>query len=374
MQFEVITGKFQKSRELRLDFPPDPMKDKKTHNIFFFGILAVITILFFYLLKPFFYPIFWAAVFASIFKPLHARLQRKIGRPNLAAAIMLFSIVVIILLPLILIGTLLVNESFNIYTSLSKDHSPISEFVDGIPDLIMENHFVKRLNINEEMLASKFSGIAKDITNFIFTNLKGLTQNTVIFIGMFLVMLYALFFFIRDGEKFLEKASHLLPLGDKRERMLYERFTSAARATLKGTLVIAFLQGSLGGLLFFAVGIEGALIWWVLMVFLAVIPGVGCSIVWLPAGIAMLFTGHIWEGVVIFVTGVLVISSVDNILRPILVGRDIQMHPLLILFSTLGGIAGFGISGVVIGPIITALLLSLWEMSGRYFENKLPAD
>jgi len=189
------------------------MKDKKTHNIFFFGILAVITILFFYLLKPFFYPIFWAAVFASIFKPLHARLQRKIGRPNLAAAIMLFSIVVIILLPLILIGTLLVNESFNIYTSLSKDHSPISEFVDGIPDLIMENHFVKRLNINEEMLASKFSGIAKDITNFIFTNLKGLTQNTVIFIGMFLVMLYALFFFIRDGEKFLEKASHLLPLG-----------------------------------------------------------------------------------------------------------------------------------------------------------------
>jgi len=156
--------------------------------------------------------------------------------------------------------------------------------------------------------------------------------------------------------------------------MLYERFTSAARATLKGTLVIAFLQGSLGGLLFFAVGIEGALVWWVLMVFLAVIPGVGCSIVWLPACIAMLFTGHIWEGVVIFVTGVLVISSVDNILRPILVGRDIQMHPLLILFSTLGGIAGFGISGVVIGPIITALLLSLWEMSGRYFENKLPAD
>jgi len=349
------------------------MRDK-THNILFFSLLAVITILFLYLLKPFFYPIFWAAVLASLFRPLYTRLARKTGRPNLAAAIMLLAIVVIILLPLVLIGTLLVNESFNIYTSLSEDHSPIREFVDGIPDLIMENAYVKRLHINEELLASKFSDIARDITNFIFTSLKGLTQNTVIFIGMFLVMLYALFFFIRDGEWFLQKAAHLFPLGEKREKMLYERFTSAARATLKGTLIIAFLQGSLGGLLFFAVGIEGALIWWVLMVFLAVIPGVGCSIVWFPAGVVMLFTGHIWEGVTIFVTGVFVISSVDNFLRPVLVGRDIQMHPLLILFSTLGGIAVFGFSGVVIGPIITALLFSLWEMFWRYSENKLPAD
>jgi len=345
------------------------MRDKKNHHIFFFLGLTVITILFLYLLKPFFYPIFWAAVIASIFRPLYTRLAGKTGRPSLAAAIMLVAIVIIILLPLILIGTLLVNESFNIYTSLSKDHSPIRELVDGIPDRIMRNDYVKRLNISEDMLASKFSDLAKDITNFIFNSLRGLTQNTLIFIGMFLIMLYALFFFMRDGEKFLKTASQLLPLGDERERLLYERFTSAARATLKGTLVIAFLQGSLGGLLFFIVGIEGALIWWVLMVFLAVIPGVGCSIVWFPAGVIMLVNGYIWEGITILVTGLFIISSVDNFLRPILVGRDIQMHPLLILISTLGGIALFGISGVVIGPIITALLFSLWEMSGRYFET-----
>jgi predicted PurR-regulated permease PerM len=352
----------------------DAMRDQKTHNILFFISLTFITVLFLYLLRPFFYPIFWAAVFASLFRPLYTRLARKAGSPNLAAAITLLAIVVIILLPLTLIGTLLVNESFHIYTSLSGDHSPIREFVDGIPDLIMKNPYVKRLHIDEAMLASKFSDFARDITNFIFNSFKGMTQNTVMFAAMFLVMLYALFFFIRDGEWFLQKAAHLFPLGEKREQMIYERFTSAARATLKGTLIIAFLQGSLGGLLFFAVGIEGALIWWVLMVFLAVIPGVGCSIVWFPAGLVMLFTSHIWEGVTIFIVGVFVISSVDNFLRPILVGRDIQMHPLLILFSTLGGIALFGFSGVVIGPIITALLFSLWEMAGSYFGQKLPSD
>jgi len=349
------------------------MTEQRTHNILFFISLAVITVLFLYLLKPFFYPIFWAAVFASLFRPLFSRLKRKTGRPNLAAAITLLAIVVVILLPLTLIGTLLVNESFHIYTSLSEDHSPIREFVDGIPDRIMNHPCVQRLHIDEAMLANKFSEFARDITNFIFNSLKGMTQNTVVFAAMFLVMLYALFFFIRDGEWFLQKTAHLFPLGEKREQMIYERFTSAARATLKGTLIIAFLQGSLGGLLFFAVGIEGALIWWVLMVFLAVVPGVGCSIVWFPAGLVMLFTGHTWEGVTIFIVGVFVISSVDNFLRPILVGKDIQMHPLLILFSTLGGIALFGFSGVVIGPIITALLFSLWEMAGSYVERKLPS-
>jgi len=264
----------------------------------------------------------------------------------------------------------LVNESIAIYTSLSEDHSPVKEFLKDVPERVRQNPYVRSLNIDEGLLAEKLSDMAKDITNFIFTSLKGFTQNTVVFVTMFLIMLYTLFFFIRDGETFLRKTVHLFPLGERRERMLYEKFTSATRATIKGTLVVAFIQGSLAGLLFSLVGIEGALIWWVLMVFLAVIPGVGCSIVWLPAGIVMLLTGHTWEGITILLTGTLVISMVDNALRPILVGRDIQMHPLFILFSTLGGIALFGVSGIVIGPIITALLLSLWQMYDQQYIDR----
>ena len=346
------------------------MKNSKTKNILFFSLLGLITVLFLYLLKPFFYPIFWAAVIASLFRPFYNWLEGKIRRPSLSASVVLFAVLLIIILPIFLIGALLVNESIAIYTSLSEDHSPVKEFLKDVPERVRQNPYVRSLNIDEGLLAEKLSDMAKDITNFIFTSLKGFTQNTVVFVTMFLIMLYTLFFFIRDGETFLRKTVHLFPLGERRERMLYEKFTSATRATIKGTLVVAFIQGSLAGLLFSLVGIEGALIWWVLMVFLAVIPGVGCSIVWLPAGIVMLLTGHTWEGITILLTGTLVISMVDNALRPILVGRDIQMHPLFILFSTLGGIALFGVSGIVIGPIITALLLSLWQMYDQQYIDR----
>jgi predicted PurR-regulated permease PerM len=346
------------------------MSEKKLRNIFFFGLLGLITILFFYLLKPFFYPLFWAAVIASLFRPLYARLNKKVSRPNLTAVIVLLVVLVIIILPAFLIGTLLVNESMTLYASLNEGSNPIRDIFQKFPDLIRNHAYVKRLHINEALLVEKLSGGAKEIADFIFTSLKGLTQNTLVFFAMFLVMLYALFFFIRDGERFLKKTYSLFPLGENLERMLYEKFTSAARATLKGTLIIAFIQGTIAGLLFFFVGIEGALIWWILMVFLAVIPGVGCSIVWLPTGIVMLATGHLWEGLTILLTGTLVISTIDNVLRPILVGRDIQMHPILILFSTLGGIALFGFSGLVIGPMIAALFFSFWEMYEQYFEDE----
>ncbi len=346
------------------------MKNSKTKNILFFSLLGLITVLFLYLLKPFFYPIFWAAVIASLFRPFYNWLEEKIRRPSLSASVVLLAVLLIIILPIFLIGALLVNESIAIYTSLNEDHSPVKEFLKDVPERVRQNPYVRSLNIDEGLLAEKLSDMAKDITNFIFTSLKGFTQNTVVFVTMFLIMLYTLFFFIRDGETFLRKTVHLFPLGERRERMLYEKFTSATRATIKGTLVVAFIQGSLAGLLFSLVGIEGALIWWVLMVFLAVIPGVGCSIVWLPAGIVMLLTGHTWEGITILLTGTLVISMVDNALRPILVGRDIQMHPLFILFSTLGGIALFGVSGIVIGPIITALLLSLWQMYDQQYIDR----
>jgi predicted PurR-regulated permease PerM len=340
----------------------ETMTEKTRRNYFFFGLLGLITILFLYLLKPFFYPIFWAAVIASLFRPLFTRLNKKISHPNLSTIIVILIILVIIILPSFLIGSILFTEAMTLYTSFEEGKTPIKDYIKKIPDVIRQNQYAQRLHINETFLVDKLSGIVRGVADYIFTGLKGLTQNTLLFFAMFLVMLYTLFFFIRDGEKILKKAYGLFPLGEKLEKMLYEKFTSAAQATLKGNLIIAFIQGSLGGLVFYFVGIQGALIWWILMVFLAVIPGVGCSFIWLPAAIAMLATNHIWEGITILLAGTLVISTIDNILRPVLVGRDIQLHPLLIFFSTLGGIVLFGFSGFVIGPIIAALFFSFWEM------------
>jgi predicted PurR-regulated permease PerM len=187
-------------------------------------------------------------------------------------------------------------------------------------------------------------------------------------------MLYALFYFIRDGDKFLDMVMKLLSLGRERGKVLQERFVVTAKSTLKVTLIIGGIQGILGGLIFWFTGVQGALVWGVVMIILSILPVVGCSIIWIPAGIVMILTGYLWKGVLILAFGVFVISMVDNLLRPILVGRDVQMHPLLIFLSTLGGIALFGFSGFVIGPIITSLLLAIWTMYDQFYRGTTPGD
>ena len=168
----------------------------------------------------------------------------------------------------------------------------------------------------------------------------------------------------------LERVMQLSPLGDKYESMLYERFTSTARATLKSTFIIGGIQGFLGGILFWIAGLEGALVWGVIMAVLSIIPAVGPFIVWLPAGIIMLALGNGWEGLAILIGG-FVISFVDNLLRPPLVGKDTEMHPLVVLFATLGGLLLFDVSGFVIGPILAALFLSVVSIYHYYYRNEL---
>ncbi|MDD4476562.1 MAG: AI-2E family transporter [Patescibacteria group bacterium] len=342
----------------------------KIRNILFFSSLGLVTILFLFIIKPFFYPVFWAAVIATLFHTFYARMNKWIGHAGISSIITMAAVIIIIILPLGLLGSLLFNESVDIYTSMNTN-GHIKESVQNTLNSIKHNPYTQQLNIDEQFWTEKFAETAQSITNYLFTALKNLTQNSLIFALMFIIMLYTLFFFLRDGEKFLKKAMHLCPLGDKYEKLLYQKFTSTARSALKSTLIVGGIQGALGGLLFWATGIQGALIWSVIMMVFAIIPGVGCAIIWLPAGIILLLTGQLWQGLAVLVFGFLFISTIDNLLRPILIGKDTQMHPLLILFSTLGGVIFFGVSGFVIGPIITALLLSFWEMYDNYFQKEL---
>ena len=350
------------------------MRTLKVQNILFFTIMIVVFLLFLYLLAPFFFPIFWAAVISSVFSPLYKLLNRKLHNPSAAASIIFLVVAVIIILPGSIIGSLLFGESMRMYESLNADGGNIEKIVRGITGAVKNNPYVARLHIDEQFWTEKFSEIARAISNYIFINLKDLTQNTLVFIVQFAVMLYTLFFFIRDGDKFLGKAVRVFSLGHEREKVLYERFVATARATLKVTLIIGGIQGTLGGLLFWLTGIEGPLMWGAVMIFTAIVPVVGCSIIWVPAGLIMLIIGNFWKGIIILAFGVLVISMVDNLLRPILIGRDVQMHPLLIFLSTLGGISLFGISGFVIGPIIASLLLAIWAMYEEFYRGTLSSD
>ena len=288
-------------------------------------------------MKPFFFPLFWAAVIAAIFQPLYRRINRKLNRPSLSTILIFLVIAVIILLPAGVVGTLVFNESLQLYEKLSPDPKNIDQGFQNIIGLIANNPLADLFNIDKSVLIEKAAEVLRSVTNYIFVNLTTLTQNTLGLLVQFAIMFYALFFFVRDGEKFLRTAMRILPLGMGRERLLYDRFVATARSTLKVTLIIGGIQGILGGIVFLITDIEGALIWGLLMIIMAVVPVVGCSIIWGPAGILMLLTGHIWEGVLILASGVLVISMVDNLLRPILIGKDVEMHPLLIFLSSLGG-------------------------------------
>ncbi|MEK7213024.1 MAG: AI-2E family transporter, partial [Patescibacteria group bacterium] len=347
------------------------MDFSKIRNFIFLGLLGIVTVIFLYIIKTFAYPLLWAAIIAGIFYPVYSWLTAKLKYHTLSASLTLILVFLVIIIPLSLITSLLIKESVDVYNTADNNSSQIKSTLQNSFEWIKNNPLTAKLQINENFWLEKLSEIAKTSTTYIFTTLKAFTQNSLVFLLMFAIMLYALFFFLRDGDKMLKKMTHLCPLGDKYEKMLYKRFISTARATLKGTIIVGSIQALLGGLLFYYFGIQGVVIWTLVMFFLAIIPGIGCSPVWFLAGLILLITGQTWQGLTMWAVGFLIISTVDNILRPVLVGKDTQMHPLLVFLSTLGGIAVFGISGFIIGPIITALLLSFWEMYEEYYKNEL---
>jgi predicted PurR-regulated permease PerM len=153
-----------------------------------------------------------------------------------------------------------------------------------------------------------------------------------------------------------------MPLSMEHKRHLFSKFTTVIRATVKGNVVVAAAQGTLGGIMFSFLGIQGALLWGFVMAFLSLLPAVGAGLIWLPVAIYFLFTGAVWQGITLIAFGVLVIGLVDNILRPILVGRDTKIPDYVILISTLGGMVLFGLNGFVIGPVIAALFIAAWDL------------
>ncbi len=347
------------------------MDFNKIKNFLFLGLLLLVTLLFFSILKPFAFPLFWAAVIATLFYPLFKKINSLFKRPNLSAAVSLLIIMLSILLPLTFLGTLLVKESVNLYGTVNDNRGQINQSLQSFVSFLRNNQLTSKISFDEKVVSEKIADVSNSVVTFIFNTATSITQNSLTVIGLFILMLYALFFFLRDGETLLKKLMYLCPLGDRYELLLYKKFTSTALATIKGVLIIGSIQGLIGGLAFAFAGVQGALIWGILMAFFSITPGIGCAIVWVPASLILFITGDITGGLVVAGVGLLVISTIDNVLRPIIVGKNLQMHPLLILFSTFGGIVVFGASGVVIGPIIAALFLAFWEIYEQYYQTEL---
>lgn len=353
-----------------------PKSEKVSFNtmrsVFFFGLIILLSIALLYLFQPFFYPIFWAAVIAIMFYPQYEWLNNYLKMPTMNAAIMVAVVILTIFVPLTLVGTVVVNESMKLYQEFSRDGKIPN--LQGVATWINNTPLEPYFQTIQDQWNSQAASVGKAISDWTFGVLREFTQNSATFLFQFFLMLYTLFFFFRDGERILQRFTHLSPLGNKYEQMLYDRFTSTTRATLKSSLIVGIVQGTIGGILFWLTGVPGALILALLMTLLCLIPALGSFLIWLPTGLIMLAFGNAWEGITILLVGMLVISTIDNFLRPPLIGKDTQMHPLMVLFSTLGGIFLFGISGFIIGPVIASLYLAIISIYDHYYKHELESD
>ncbi len=347
------------------------MIENTTHRLFFGALLLIVTGAFIWLIRGFLQPIFWAVALGIVFYPAHLRLSAWLGerRRNAAAVLSVLLVIIVVVLPLAGIITAMTSQAANFYGRLTSGEielDAVAAWVETNTPYITNS--IESLGIDLDRIQEQVSSSAVEIGQFIASQALAIGQNTLRITVFFFLMVYLLFFFMRDGKILLEGLIRALPFGDERERHLFDRFAEVSRATIKGTLVVGIVQGLLGGILFALLGIGAPVLWGVIMAILSILPAAGPAIVWLPAAIYLIATGSIVSGIVLIVAGTLIIGLVDNLLRPLLVGRDTKMPDYLILLSTLGGITGFGIAGFVIGPIIAAFFLSVWKMAEEEYE------
>ncbi|MEG3109871.1 MULTISPECIES: AI-2E family transporter [unclassified Pantoea] len=346
------------------------MRFKGLNIGFFLLILAIVTVAFFDVLSPYFSPILWAAVLAVIFHPLKSLLRNKLGdRNGLASLLTLLCICLIVFTPLMIIASSLAVEINAVYTKLQGNSTQFptvfAELMQHLPQ--WAKHYLTEHNLdNAAQIQQKLSEFALKGGQYAAGSVFIIGKGTFSFTVGFGVMLYLLFFLLKDGSYLVHLILEALPLSTYVKHHLLGKFAAVSRATVKGTVVVGIVQGILGGLAFWFIDIDGSLLWGALMAFLSLIPAVGSAIIWAPAAIFFFATGALWKGLFLVGFFVIVVGLVDNILRPLLVGKDTKMPDYMILIATLGGMEIYGINGFVIGPVIAALFIACWNLlSGR---------
>lgn len=328
----------------------------------FLLFLFIVSVGFLLILKPFFGTIFWACAITVIFYPMQTRLLRYLnGRTNTSALLTLSACILIVVLPVTFLISSVVAEGANFYNKLEAGEINPAQYIEQVRTAFPAvQQTLERFGIDIVRIKEGVLSVTMSSGKWLAQNALSIGQNTFKLMLNICLMLYLTFFLLRDGNYLLELLIRALPLGDARERMLFAKFGEVTRATIKGNLVIAVIQGTLGGLIFWVLGIPGALLWGVVMAVLSLIPAVGPAIVWVPVSLYLFATGDNIKGIVLVAFGAGVIGLVDNILRPILVGRDTKLPDYIVLLSTLGGLGLFGINGFVIGPLVAALFIAFW--------------
>lgn len=338
-------------------------------------VLMVIAIsaLFFSMIHQFLMAIFLAGLFSALARPVYRRLKVMFkGHRHLASVTTLLLMIFVVLIPMMLLVGIIVGQAIDVGQSITPWVKQTIEQPDRISAYLQHLPFYDELVPYREIILDKAGKIVGSISKWIVGGLSQATLGTANFVFMTFVFLYSMYFFQMDGDRLIRKILYYLPLNSDDESLMMEKFTSVTRATIKGTMLIGILQGGLAGTAFALVGIDNAVFWGTVMAVLSIIPSVGSALVWIPAVIILIMQGDVGSGVGLLIFCAVVVGSLDNVLRPILVGKDTKMHELMIFFGTLGGIMMFGIAGIFIGPLIASLFVTIWELYGLAFSDYLP--
>jgi len=348
------------------------MNSLKANQLIILLFVLFISAIFFAMIRYFLMAIFLAAIFSALAMPVFNRFESWLkGKKNLSAGLTMATLFLIVVLPLGAVLGIVVTQAIRISSvavpwiqQQLPEPTVFDQQIRALP-------FFDTLEISREQVLQKAGELAGKMGSLLIGAISSITYSAVTDLFLLFVFLYTMFFFLRDGRMLLEKVLSCLPLSFSDEQRLLDRFLSVTRATLKGTVVVGFVQGSLAGTALHIAGIDNALFWGTIMSMLSLIPFVGSALIWFPSVLYLAATGQYIQAAGVFIFCSAVVGQIDNIIRPILIGRDTRMHELLIFFGTLGGIALFGVFGFIVGPIVAALFMTVWEIYRETFSEFL---
>ena len=351
------------------------MTEIRFRHGFLFLLVVTVSVAFVAMIRSFLLTILLAAIFTGVAYPLYRRLLAMFrGRRALASITTILLLLGLVLAPLLALLGAVANEALRMTDTIGPRLQQLVDEPGELDARLRALPGFDRLEPYRAQILMKAGELVGGTSTFLLNAVSATTRATAVAVFQFIVMLYTMFFFLIGGPDLLAHVLAYLPLTQADKQRMLGQFVSVTRATLKGTLLVGAAQGLLGGVAFWAVGIDGAIFWGAVMTVLSIIPGIGGALVWVPAAIILAIAGHLWPGIGLALFCGLVVGSVDNLLRPLLVGRDTQMHELMIFFSTLGGLLFFGAMGFIVGPILAALFVTIWEMFGSAFRTALTEE
>lgn len=354
----------QKCRDLRV---------RHFHRNFLLTVLILAGILFFWIIKYFIVPMVVAGALATLFFPLFRWVSRRLGgHKGFSSLLTCLVILLVILIPAYVVGDLVVRQAVELYEAAQETvHQWTEEGDEGLIGRIRSSRIVRWIDLQDIEWGQILEQGTQSIGTAVAAGVNVMSKNLIGFFTNFLLIFFILFYFFRDGELMVERLKEISPMNEKYEHAIFQRFNQISKATVKGTILVGFTQGALGALTLWVTGVDTWVLWGVVMSLLSIIPMLGPYIVMVPAGVIQLLMGQYIQGIIILVMGTAIIGSVDNLMRPRVVGRGARMHDLVVFFTTLGGIAVFGVLGFIVGPVVAAIFMTILDIYTVEFQGEL---